>query len=222
MGPYLIQLWRVCYVWKIVLSGWLFQILIVQFRLYLQPPWIVIVKTYTFTTGSKRVANSLSCERQGNVAVMNGSLGSEWFSATMWRCHHVLNLRASFCKIDHRTFWNYTDVQTVAQHLVMSGWSTLMRSRICSLMDLRITVHSSQRVESFEEKKRRTLQTWCQKNLQTLPKEQLAGKLTWCEPPGRPSGESFTRQRTKSQPPKHWTSWDRDYGSPGKFDFRHA
>lgn len=86
MGPYLIQLWRVCYVWKIVLSGWLFQILIVQFRLYLQPPWIVIIKTYTFTTGSKRVANSLSCERQGNVAVMNGSLGSEWFSAQVPPC----------------------------------------------------------------------------------------------------------------------------------------
>ena len=32
---------------------------------------------FNFTTGSKRVANSLSCERQGNVAVMNGSLGSE-------------------------------------------------------------------------------------------------------------------------------------------------
>ena len=86
MGPYLIQLWRVCYVWKIVLSGWLFQILIVQFRLYLQPPWIVIIKTYTFITGSKRVANSLSCERQGNVAVMNGSLGSEWFSAQVPPC----------------------------------------------------------------------------------------------------------------------------------------
>ena len=33
--------------------------------------------TYTFTTGSERVANNLSCERQGNVAVMSGSLGSE-------------------------------------------------------------------------------------------------------------------------------------------------
>lgn len=35
------------------------------------------LKTYTFTTGSKRVAASLSFERQGKVAVMTGSLGSE-------------------------------------------------------------------------------------------------------------------------------------------------
>ena len=41
---------------------------------------------FNFTTGSKRVANSLSCERQGNVAVMNGSLGSEWFSAQVPPC----------------------------------------------------------------------------------------------------------------------------------------
>ena len=34
-------------------------------------------KNVYFYHSSKRVANSLSCERQGNVAVMSGSLGPE-------------------------------------------------------------------------------------------------------------------------------------------------
>ena len=111
------------------------------------------------------------------------------------RCHHVLNLRASFCKIDHRTFWHYTDVQTVAQHLVMLGWSTLVQSRICSLMDLRITVHSSQRVESFEEKKAAHTSDMVSKEFANLTQGTTGRQTHLMWAPWRPSGESLTRQR---------------------------
>ena len=183
VGPYLIQLWRVCYVWKIVLSGWLFQILIVQFRLYLQPPWIVIIKTYTFTTGSKRVANSLFCELQGNVAVMNGSLGSEWFSAQVPPCsqsssvilqNRSSNVLALYWRSDGSSALGYVRVinTNAVKNLQSNAWTW---ESLC--------IHH-RGWKALKRKKRRTLQTWCQKNLQTLPKEQLAGKLTWCEPPG--------------------------------------
>lgn len=59
---------------------------------------------------------------EGMLCVENSPLGVLWVQNDFWhRWHHVLNLPASFCKIDYRTFWHHTDVQTVAQHLVMLG-----------------------------------------------------------------------------------------------------
>ena len=177
MGPYLIQLWRVCYVWKIVLSGWLFQILIVQFRLYLQPPWIVIIKTYTFTTGSKRVANSLSCERQENVAVMNGSLGSEWFSAQVPPCsqsssvilqNRSSNVLALYWRSDCSSALGY--VRVINTNAVKNLQSNGPENH-CAF----ITKGGKLWREKSGAHFRHGVKRIC---------KQLAGKLTWCEPPG--------------------------------------
>lgn len=78
MGPYLIQLWRVSTLSDIDRSF-----------SALSPAILNSNLTYTFTTDSKRVAASLSSERQRRWL----SRVAHWVQNDFWRrCHHVLNL----------------------------------------------------------------------------------------------------------------------------------
>ena len=95
--------------------------------------------------------------------------------------------------------------------------SKFREQRYAYLSDLWPTI-SQQRGQSLDgrEKKRCTLQTWCQKTLQTHRKGRPSGKLTWYEPHSDHL-EYLTRQHiTKIHPVKHRTSWDSYHASPTK------
>lgn len=90
--------------------------------------------------------------------------------------------------------------------------SKFREQRYAYLSDLWPTISQQRK----RKKKRCTLQTWCQKTLQTHRKGPPAGKLTWCEPHSDHL-EYLTRQHiTKNYPSKHRTSWDSYHDSPRK------
>ena len=132
---------------------------------------------FNFTTGSKRVANSLSCERQGNVAVMNGSLGSEWFSAQVPPCsqsssvilqNRSSNVLALYWRSDCSSALGY--VRVINTNAVKNLQSNGPENH-CAF----ITKGGKLWREKSGAHFRHGVKRIC---------KQLAGKLTWCEPPG--------------------------------------